>query len=138
MVIELFVLQFCSEIIFVTPKFSQTCTACLFDFEITHAVWFQTKLHFTHINYHYKYLSTFTCSNNYTDDVDCTVQIGGPVDSTYPITNNGTLTNICGQRKSNHVIPWPHDLRFLFKKCSFTFNFLGVNSGCEWNDNNNQ
>ena len=99
MVIELCVLQFCSEIIFVIPKFSQTCTACLFDFEITHAVWFQTKLHFTQFNYHYKYLSTVTCSNNYTDDVDCTVQIGWPADSTYPITNDGTLTKFLWSKK---------------------------------------
>ena len=30
---------------------------------------------------------------------------------TYPITNDGTLTNICGQRKSNHFLLRPHDLR---------------------------
>ena len=33
------------------------------------------------------------------------------MDSTYPITNDGTLTNICGQRKSNHVILRPHGLK---------------------------
>ena len=38
---------------------------------------------------------------NKNDDID-TAKIGGPVNSTYPITNDGTLTNICGQRKSNH------------------------------------
>ena len=40
-----------------------------------------------------------------------TAKIGVPVDSTYPITNDGTLTNVWCQRKSNHVILRPHDLR---------------------------
>ena len=41
------------------------------------------------------------------------------MDFTYPITNDGTLTNVCCQRKSNHVILRPHDLRIQLENCCF-------------------
>ena len=56
-VFELCVVEFCSEILLLIPKFNQTCAVHSFNF-----VWFQTKLHSTQFNYHYKYSYTFKCS----------------------------------------------------------------------------
>ena len=56
-VFELCDVEFCSEILLLIPKFNQTCAVYSFNF-----VWFQTKLHSTQLNYHYKYSYTFKCS----------------------------------------------------------------------------
>ena len=56
-VFELCVVEFCSEILLLIPKFNQTCAVHSFNF-----VWFQTKLHSTQFNYLYKYSYTFKCS----------------------------------------------------------------------------
>ena len=106
-VFKLCVVEFCSEILLLIPKLNQTCAVHSFNF-----VWFQTKLHSTQFNYHYKYSYTFKCSiTTWTRwHWHCKDRRASGF-CTYPITNDGTLTNICGQRKSNLVILRPHALR---------------------------
>ena len=55
-VFELCVVEFCSEILLLIPKFNQTCAVHSFNF-----VWFQTKLHSTQFNNHdYSSITTWT------------------------------------------------------------------------------
>ena len=103
-VFELCVVEFCSEILLLIPKFNQTYAVHSFNF-----VWFQTKLHSTQFNYHYKYSYIFKCRITtwkrwYWHCKDRSAS------GFYISKHKWWYPNGC-QRQSNHVILRPHDLR---------------------------
>ena len=153
MVFELCVVEFCSEILLLISKFNQTCAVHSFNF-----VWFQTKLHSTQFNYHYKYSYTFKCSITtwtrwYWHCQDRSASGFYISNHKWWYPNKCLLSKKIKSCHSETSWPqnttWPQNISwkllflwlwkrgssvFFLKKCSYNYNFLQeVYSGCECN-----
>ena len=136
-VFELCVVEFCSEILLLIPKFNQTCAVHSFNF-----VWFQTKLHSTQFNNHdYSSITTWTrwywhCKDRRASEFyisnhkwwDPNKYLWSKKIKSFPSETSWPQNTTWPQNiswKSLFLWPWKIGSSvFFLKKCSYNYNFL--------------